>query len=631
MSHFLLVTILLASVVSAYDDRLPCSMYNPCPFTGGEKLVQPEQVVSRNGHLKYTLTMDVAEVELEWLKLWRRTYNYKVPAPTIRVKRGDTFDFTVVNAMEDGQKEGPMNGYRLPNTSNIHLHGLHVNPNQPEDFVLLEIKPGEQYTYNYNFENELSAGSYWYHPHVHGSVHFQVESGMAGLFIVEDDDKYETPMHLKAVSCPNHCEHEIQLLFQPQLIFNNFFTIQHNIEDNKDYMLDDIQTTAGISLEEYLAENVHIMTTNGQIWPEVDLLAGSTKRFRMLNAAGKQTLALKIVNKATQLPARYCEVLEIADDGVYFEESRHQHFGHTIMSSGRRVEWLVNCMRAGTYELRSVPLTNFMSTGSVEYYEGLLLTINVYGPQYNVIIPKSLPNKPWYYEDLTKVAPEDIGGRFAIELSGDHLLNREMFSGVKYRHRAKVGDIEEWTITNAGHTVSHPMHIHVNAFQVISYNKYTGPYTMAESFDRVQETVLFSQDHQQCSKQYPGFSGISYTPPSDDADVLKYLGHDERWQKGGEDAAGYVYGNPYRDTIIVPPLSNITVRFRQHKFTGPIVTHCHILYHEDVGMMLVTDSVLPGDYSEDDVYPDSDGIYPGQCHECDAIYPYHDIDLPDHC
>ena len=31
--------------------------------------------------------------------------------------------------MEDGQKEGPMNGYRLPNTSNIHLHGLHVNPN----------------------------------------------------------------------------------------------------------------------------------------------------------------------------------------------------------------------------------------------------------------------------------------------------------------------------------------------------------------------------------------------------------------------------------------------------------------------------------------------------------------------
>ena len=80
----------------------------------------------------------------------------------------------------------------------------------------------------------------------------------------------------------------------------------------------------------------------------------------MLNAAGKQTLALKIVNKATQLPARYCEVLEIADDGVYFEESRHQHFGHTIMSSGRRVEWLVNCMRAGTYEVNFLKLIYYV-------------------------------------------------------------------------------------------------------------------------------------------------------------------------------------------------------------------------------------------------------------------------------
>ena len=42
-------------------------------------------------------------------------------------------------------------------------------------------------------------------------------------------------------------------------------------------------------------------------------------------------------------------------------------------------------------------------------------------------------------------------------------------------------------------------------------------------------------------------------------------------------------------------------------------------------------NVNKGDYTENDVHPDSDGIYPGQCHECDAVYPYHDIDLPDHC
>lgn len=626
------ICFLLLSLFAHADDDIPCSNQNPCPFTGGDKLVFPEQIVSENGQLDWTMTMDIMEQKFEWLKLQRRSYNYQLPAPTIRVKRGDKFNFKVVNAMSDGnQKTGPLNGYRLPNTSNIHLHGLHVNPNEPEDFVLLEIKPGEDYTYHYQFDQELSAGSYWYHPHVHGSVHFQVESGMAGFFIVEDDDHLFTPDHIREVSCPDHCEHEIQLLFQPLLIFNKFFTIQHDIQDNPDYMLDQIQTTAGVSLEQYLAENVHIMTTNGQIWPEVDIPTGQTKRFRMLNASGKQTLALRIVNSKGN-DAGSCRILEIADDGVYFKKGRRQHFGHTIMSSGRRSEWLVNCKKPGTYQLRSVPLESFMSTGVVEYYDGLLLTINVYGMEVDSnTIPAALPALPWYYEDLVDAKPEDIEGRFTIELSGDHLLNRELFSGVRYRHRAKVGTLQEWTITNAGHKVSHPMHIHVNAFQVISYNPYNGPYAMAESFDRVEETVLFSQSHEQCAKQYSGFSGRKYTAP-DSSDVLRYLGHDERWIKGeGEDAAGYVYGNPYRDTILVPPLSNITIRFRQHRFEGPIVTHCHVLYHEDVGMMLVTDSVAEDKYTDADVYPDSEGIFPGQCGECDAFYPYHDIDLPSHC
>lgn len=48
------------------------------------------------------------------------------------------------------------------------------------------------------------------------------------------------------------------------------------------YRLDHVQTTAGISLEEYLEENVHIMTTNGQVQPALDVLTGQTKRFRFL-------------------------------------------------------------------------------------------------------------------------------------------------------------------------------------------------------------------------------------------------------------------------------------------------------------------------------------------------------------
>ena len=84
-------------------------------------------------------------------------------------------------------------------------------------------------------------------------------------------------------------------------------------------------------------------------------------------------------------------------------------------------------------QLRSVRPTSDMSTGSVDFYDGLLLTINVEGPETDVREKKSLPAIPWYYENLVDKTPEEIGGRFTVELSGDHLLNRELFGGVRFR------------------------------------------------------------------------------------------------------------------------------------------------------------------------------------------------------
>ena len=98
------------------------------------------------------------------------------------------------------------------NTTNLHVHGLHVAP--LEDNVFLELQPlangptavcapstanpvwvcNGSYTYRYNFgrtpnngRTQIPAGTYWYHPHKHGSVASQVASGMAGAFIVLGD------------------------------------------------------------------------------------------------------------------------------------------------------------------------------------------------------------------------------------------------------------------------------------------------------------------------------------------------------------------------------------------------------------------------------------------------------------
>jgi FtsP/CotA-like multicopper oxidase with cupredoxin domain len=46
-----------------------------------------------------------------------------------------------------------------------------------------------------------------------------------------------------------------------------------------------------------------------------------------------------------------------------------------------------------------------------------------------------------------------------------------------------------------------------------------------------------------------------------------------------------------KDTIPIPPQSEGVIRTRFLDFTGKFVDHCHILAHEDVGMMAVVEVV----------------------------------------
>jgi FtsP/CotA-like multicopper oxidase with cupredoxin domain len=49
----------------------------------------------------------------------------------------------------------------------------------------------------------------------------------------------------------------------------------------------------------------------------------------------------------------------------------------------------------------------------------------------------------------------------------------------------------------------------------------------------------------------------------------------------------------YEDTIPVPPNGDVVVRMRFLDFTGKFVYHCHVLGHEDAGMMGVIEVVAP--------------------------------------
>ncbi len=97
-----------------------------------------------------------------------QTWSYgAVPAPVIRLKRGDTLDATLENT--------------LPEATSIHWHGVALR-NDMDGVPGITQEPltaGGSYRYTFAAPD---AGTYWFHPHV-GT---QLDRGLYGALIVED-------------------------------------------------------------------------------------------------------------------------------------------------------------------------------------------------------------------------------------------------------------------------------------------------------------------------------------------------------------------------------------------------------------------------------------------------------------
>lgn len=102
------------------------------------------------------------------LPVW--AYEAQVPGPVLRYRRGQTLDLTLHNA--------------LPDPSTIHWHGIrtpHAMDGVPH-LTQVPVAPGERFHYRFALPD---AGTFWYHPHL--GTPEQVERGLAGALIVEDD------------------------------------------------------------------------------------------------------------------------------------------------------------------------------------------------------------------------------------------------------------------------------------------------------------------------------------------------------------------------------------------------------------------------------------------------------------
>jgi FtsP/CotA-like multicopper oxidase with cupredoxin domain len=171
---------------------------SPCPRpAAGSVVQQPPDLFSSNGVLNVTFnyftTVDAAGRTLFCFV----TASGGLESPTLHLHPGETLNVTVTNQVPAPPAGSPTEvvsnstnqcgDATMTTTSlNMHYHGTNTTPACHGDQVIHTIiNSGETFKYSLAFPANEPPGLYWYHPHVHGIADGAVLGGASGAIIVE--------------------------------------------------------------------------------------------------------------------------------------------------------------------------------------------------------------------------------------------------------------------------------------------------------------------------------------------------------------------------------------------------------------------------------------------------------------
>jgi FtsP/CotA-like multicopper oxidase with cupredoxin domain len=112
--------------------------------------------------------------------------------PTLHVRAGDTLNVTVTNNTPASPIEEAFNAPNCGDidmtgsSMNIHYHGTNTSPQCHGDNVTKTlVNSGSTFQYSLQFPTDEPPGPYWYHPHVHGLAELALLGGGRGALIVD--------------------------------------------------------------------------------------------------------------------------------------------------------------------------------------------------------------------------------------------------------------------------------------------------------------------------------------------------------------------------------------------------------------------------------------------------------------
>jgi FtsP/CotA-like multicopper oxidase with cupredoxin domain len=430
--------------------------------------------------------------------------------PLIRVRSGAQLRIKLWNALQE--------------PSIIHWHGLKVDSNN-DGHPHYAVSGGETYDYTFTVTNR--AATYWYHPHPHHLTGRQVYLGLAGLFIVEDDEELALQqaldLHLGGSDIPlvlqdRRFDEAGQLVFAP---------------------------TAAERLSGHLGSDVLVNLTPRPYF----LAATRVYRFRILNGSNARMFRL-----AFRHGERLLDYRVIGTDGGLLDKP--YTVKEAFLAPAERVDVLLDLRRAqpgDALTLASLPFDPMHreaeahgghdqhaahgAAGQMPYApDGTALDLLRLQVRHRVPYERQVP------QALSRIEPAATGSGKPRIITLDQSKGAWRINGLTYDHNAtpivvKRGTTEVWEIRNAARSMPHPMHIHGFQSRVLS----------REGSPEQQKQLAVTD------------GGLAAT--------------DLGW----------------KDTVLSWPGETVRiVTDFSHPFLGDQVymVHCHNLEHEDGGMML---------------------------------------------
>jgi FtsP/CotA-like multicopper oxidase with cupredoxin domain len=534
---------------------------NTCPVRlPGGAVDEPADLRSANGELTVDLTLHNYKEANGSIR-----YCYTTPdgkeSPNLRLHPGDLLVLNLKNDLTDFTGSGVAapshemhattkkepdpcaSGLMTATSTNLHFHGLTIPSTCHQDEVLkTSVQPGDKpFQYRFRIPADEPPGLYWYHPHVHGFSKAQVLGGASGALIVEGIER--------AVK-------EVAGLPERVLVIRDRDLLNPDAPPAKSEPVlprmmvdrdgDAVNSGTGFGKP---AKDLSINFVPAP-WPDyvpavMQMKPGERQLWRVLNASAITYLNLELL--FDRVPQKFGLV---ALDGVPLNESGKPGDAvnwqtHLGVPPGARVEFIVTGPPAGTEALlvtRSVDTGPAGENDPNRALAGIVASDNAPEPRSRLAAsaaPLPPPDTRWLgdvapvrtrrlYFSEKPVDPANPSGptEFFITVDGQTPAVFDPDSGVP-NIVAEQGTVEDWIIENRSNEL-HAFHIHQLHFLLLDYlgRKVNEPY--------LRDTV-----------NVPYYNGRSLTYPA----------------------------------------VRLRMDFRDPNTIGTFIYHCHLLEHEDGGMM----------------------------------------------